>query len=960
MEEPSSCPADFTELQSNLDKIAIRETIPLAGELEDVKFQLYLDARRLIESSFKEVQAGLVVPLIVDSPSSLLRYLLGSDADKVTQLVSWVSYSSFRTRSVQHIERSELITRLLRSRRIALTMNDFLYIHNIPTKSVDWKFFISKWAVFDFFGDYITLMKYHTLWLSFRHRQNHGYKQLMAEPVCKIPCPDLPGLIINSSIRNRMIQILTSKRDRAWRLSEDLLIGLKRGLPSMDETEVKSKVFTYVREMATPLPVNEILLHEIERTCRELTGGQYLYVDHRTFRFSDRAGVGAPLHGDGIKGWIRREFKEFTGVISPEFVGYLNGLDPQPRYEIVEDYWEAYCDICEKYQGELLGPHLTRVQVSPIYEPLKVRLITKGEPFLYSLLKPFQQIMWDCLRKCPMFRLIGEEVSDQVLRERLSIPCPTERDLYLSEEPEIGTAEALNKFCFASGDYSAATDNIPLEYTIRALETLFPPYTMSILRKAIGQQVYEVPKGSCGPMLETREAISKLLGRQLDDRCDYFVQRRGQLMGSPLSFPILCIINAAVYRFSVEMQGERFMLEAEKGLNLEREKSLYQAWRSYILKSYFGDSKTFTMAVAYGRRLAEQDMHWKLSRVYYSNQEVPAGTMYFQGCPTQDDYLAYQEKIRSCVNLFDSYFGREEGDQLSVDDLVNGFMREPEYLDDLPCLINGDDIVFRTTTDLVNNWEFYCKTLGWTLSPGKSFVSKEFIQINSQTRRVEIIPRWNDLDSRPSFLVMPLTIIPFNNYGFLAMMGKDVKVSSDSDIEKVCQNWADKMPEIKSISRDYFLSRSEGSNPEGRVMDVLRHNFRAYAIKVKELGLMPFVPDLNNPFELGGFGLGHNPETGEISNFNLEAATQAMQYKILCKPALFTESWTEKCDCKTSDDCPFQSCRKRKWVKMEKGEDPVPRFIHDEDHKTYLVSNRIEQIDKIHFVRSKIGPSFTY
>lgn len=84
---------------------------------------------------------------------------------------------------------------------------------------------------------------------------------------------------------------------------------------------------------------------------------------------------------------------------------------------------------------------------------------------------------------------------------------------------------------FVSGDYEAATDNIPLELY------------QHLLREVRKTSTY-VP--SC--IWDEAEAYTQCT---LDDGGKLYEQRRGQLMGSFLSFPFLCLTNYLIFKFLV-------------------------------------------------------------------------------------------------------------------------------------------------------------------------------------------------------------------------------------------------------------------------------------------------------------------------------------------------------------------------------------------------------------------------
>jgi hypothetical protein len=157
------------------------------------------------------------------------------------------------------------------------------------------------------------------------------------------------------------------------------------------------------------------------------------------------------------------------------------------------------------------------VQVIAISEPLKVRMITKGAPFRYWISRFFQKSMWGYLQNFPCFQLTGKKLQIYMLQ-----------DIVLKAK-KLG----LNFTSFVSGDYSAATDNLDINYTKFCFEGFLSKCDYSddlsnILRSVLYEQTLEYPDG-----------------RKVK-------QLNGQLMGSTLSFPILCMVNLICFHISLE------------------------------------------------------------------------------------------------------------------------------------------------------------------------------------------------------------------------------------------------------------------------------------------------------------------------------------------------------------------------------------------------------------------------
>jgi len=229
---------------------------------------------------------------------------------------------------------------------------------------------------------------------------------------------------------------------------------------------------------------------------------------------------------------------------------------------------------------------ICEAKVCPVLEPLKCRLITKGSGLPYAAAAPAQKQMWHQIVSIPACALVGETLNAS----------------HLARVAEQGDALGAGLDWWASGDYSAATDGLSAEISRLCFDQWLAragatPDEERVWRAVIGNHHISYPAefASVTPELSP------------------FLQSNGQLMGSPLSFPILCAINLVSYWHSLEC-----------------------------------------------------------------------------------------------------YLGRK------VD------------LTELPVLINGDDIVFRTNPRHYEEWQRWIHICGFTLSPGKNYLSKDFVTLNSE------------------------------------------------------------------------------------------------------------------------------------------------------------------------------------------------------------------------------------
>nr|UJQ92734.1 MAG: putative RNA-dependent RNA polymerase [Narnaviridae sp.] len=287
--------------------------------------------------------------------------------------------------------------------------------------------------------------------------------------------------------------------------------------------------------------------------------------------------------------------------------------------------------------------NISNTTVIPLCEPLKVRVITKGEALPAYAAKTLQKTMKSYINRFPSLVL-------------------TTRPLVVDDFRQVWAREKAIESRFGinlgftdhvSGDYKAATDKLNIGFTKLIFERFMvvlniPQADRDVYRSVLYEQNVHYPMASdlrknkeinkfnVAHTVKSTTNMSHLRGDfyQMDEdntimgtyrppeSKDFVVrQQNGQLMGSILSFPILCLANLVCYKCALD---------------------------EYI---NIGNSN--------GRR--------------------------------------------KHVNIYD-----------------------------LPVLVNGDDIYFKSNPVFYSIWLKYITTAGFVLSVGKNYVHKSIFTINSQ------------------------------------------------------------------------------------------------------------------------------------------------------------------------------------------------------------------------------------
>jgi hypothetical protein len=216
---------------------------------------------------------------------------------------------------------------------------------------------------------------------------------------------------------------------------------------------------------------------------------------------------------DGYPGyhpsWLNLAFTQFESTLvsmvdHPRIRGKNNGV-VEFREAFGSDGWHSMPTTFPT------GKRLT-CTIQAVLEPLKVRVISKGEALPYYIMAPLQKALHSALRKIPCFRLIGRPFS----------PCDVQ-DLRKCIDPS---------WEWFSVDYSAATDNLSWKFTSRIL---------SYLTMDLDEEIQAESQRVLGPHILHYPRMEGF--EDMPDK----IQTNGQLMGSILSFPILCLANLGVY-----------------------------------------------------------------------------------------------------------------------------------------------------------------------------------------------------------------------------------------------------------------------------------------------------------------------------------------------------------------------------------------------------------------------------
>lgn len=430
-----------------------------------------------------------------------------------------------------------------------------------------------RWLVLDWQGRSMSEAKCHTLWLS-------AYGRRIADPLTESQRAGLsapPGTLLTVKYARWCKQKLHSTRNEQSKLlgamlSEQFLQGTKRGMTSVDDEGTTECVLKFMDVISTekPLVGDERLVRlvqfALQKTAIEVFG-HVNSVKYTPFGVSQRAGFEedgskATLPCVGHLGWLIRRDASLLGWVELQCMGEGRPGDVYETHALMIDSKRVYERMLLEWDDEV-AEHLAECEIYAIREPLKIRTITAGSPSLYGGLGPFLQHLRRGMARFDVFRLTREEVTREAVENRLRL-LP-------------GYSEWNH---FASADFVQSTNLLSMKATQLMCDAVFSGTARNIAEKALGRQLLNYD------------------GVQV-------LQRNGQLMGSPISFPFLCVAVMATVRLAYELVHPELVdvpLDALPALNngddllARMSPAVYEMWLKIIAvvgwslspgKSYF-------------------------------------------------------------------------------------------------------------------------------------------------------------------------------------------------------------------------------------------------------------------------------------------------------------------------------------------------------------------------------------
>lgn len=245
---------------------------------------------------------------------------------------------------------------------------------------------------------------------------------------------------------------------------------------------------------------------------------------------------------------LRMAEQEYYGEISiPEPICFQ---EPYIHQETGEIYtYRKQCDI--EVNENSLQRHMSRMsetarlmasedipikaKIVAVKEPCKVRIVSCGETIRYIDAYRWDKIVRKIFKRSDKFSTLSSRIDGAKLTKVF-------RQGQIFWRKRGYNTDELQ---FLSGDYSAATDGIDPHRSIQLLNMLMdtvglPEDQCENLRQCLinHEMIYSCDLSQC--------ELAKRLDSNNNKHKYSVLQKRGQLMGSPVSFPILCLLNFVI------------------------------------------------------------------------------------------------------------------------------------------------------------------------------------------------------------------------------------------------------------------------------------------------------------------------------------------------------------------------------------------------------------------------------
>lgn len=550
------------------------------------------------------------------------------------------------------------------------------------------------------------------------------------------PFPALPHIPFSGKIKRFIQNRIIANNDKAWSFCWSLLQGVKRACAVVPKSFFVESLVDHVKALTQPPRMlsdetRSFLIRSTSMFLKSAEWKQNLEFDislkpqeisqSSTFRAKRSAGGGRSELLTEFNSVVEFEHGQITIQDNFTMQSHRGKLHQDPLF-VAPNFLELVG----------LPSSTSNMMVHPLGEALKVRVITKAEAPVTHVGRTLQKPLHNLLRHDPVFTALDRpldtsDFANLLTREKQSVSAFSvdfwkrlcshstqplsiskvhsgfkTRDCVINPEsdPFYESFESYwnrGGLCFVSGDYKAATDNLSIEATravfqaiiLNLQESSFAQSRPLVFRDLVncyqknleGIRLY-YPKIFWDAVSPDSSYSDLYLQSKVDEDGDrYYDMMTGQLMGSILSFPILCLANFSSYLLAFQEFFFKYLFEVFHNLSCQ----------DFLCSNQFS---------------VDEIPEYELS-------QVREGLLQGFFSPEHLSYSSCQQ-IQECFDLC---------------------LSQVLHTTSFGVLVNGDDILFRCNSEFYGIWKDKISDIGFTLSIGKNYCNPSYFTINSQLYR---------------------------------------------------------------------------------------------------------------------------------------------------------------------------------------------------------------------------------
>jgi len=387
---------------------------------------------------------------------------------------------------------------------------------------------------------------------------------------------ELPGIVIGGWVRRAF---RSQKKDLQWKmLFANSLLQAKRAAAEISMFKQCKSVLDHQKNMeGLGYCATETQKSYLPKVLNKIESLVKIYYPNKlteripVWRLPSQGGCFESSKSNyGTLGYFHRAFHQqdanshFADLVVENEINFANFWEVNSVVDIkipIFSFGFNIVDIMKYIKIQLFNTERCTAKFAKVLEPFKVRGITASNASIYQLGRMIQPVLHGALRREDgPFRFIGKRHNDTDINSvyaGVHFYTEEERIAHMRDVrlPPTGVSYYSKTF-FVAGDYKNATDNMHPDLPKKFIDSLEKFTDLSVdwikvLRLTLGghEITYEDLPEFYYRFMESLPLDSPLREFYKDFKTYKLsvLQRWGQLMGSPTSFPVLNLVNAAMF-----------------------------------------------------------------------------------------------------------------------------------------------------------------------------------------------------------------------------------------------------------------------------------------------------------------------------------------------------------------------------------------------------------------------------